>query len=664
MSTIVPTMYYNGRSKDSRSMRLSINRRYLTVEVHRTTPNPVTDQVSFIGWHSVRQIQFKQNRIKIIPIERYPKIKAYFDSKVLKFLRKSCKTLGYLKPAKRSWLPGCRVYRPTVMKRKDSSSLVSSLDRRSSMISNRSVMKLTMSSKDFHSVPPPKNLNARQLYTRTDDIHYDINSYCTSSSSSSSKRLNNFGRKSRYTDLEDDYFEHDDDDDIVNSNFDAKKSSANDNDDEEEEEEDPLDLFMAELNKSEGSGSKNSIKKAKSNEKSQNSNKSNEKSSSSKGVRQDIEDEDLEESYYKYMESNPNAGIGTMPDDSEEIEYDDDGNPIGMVKKMIDPLPMIYHSEIEYLPFEKNFYTQHEDITKLTTSECVELRHKLGIKVSGANPPKPCSSFAHFGFDEKLMKVVRKYQPELKYGEGPIGLILVPTRELSQQIYQEAKKFAKPFGIHVLCAYGGGSKYDQSKDLEQGADIIVATPKRIEKLIRDVLNDPIRIIQGDLGEANQDITQIVKVFKAEKDTEKLGHLIRNLESANQDVPEELMKLAMNSQWFRNSRFKSNPAKSITKYGLGFSESKRRTGFGYQSSSSTTTTTTSSSNETSEGVHERNSDKTSGKDKPSNETNRNENRMSIMRSNFKAQFQSRFTAATDTAWKKNENEPQNKKSRWN
>lgn len=313
--------------------------------------------------------------------------------------------------------------------------------------------------------------------------------------------------------------------------------------------------------------------------------------------------------------------------------------------------------------------------------------------------------------------------------------------------------------------------------------------KRIEKLIRDVLNDPIRIIQGDLGEANQDITQIVKVFKAgtsqkwdwlienlvgftsqgsvlifvtkkinaqelhqnleaksdfkplllhgdmnqldrnkvivsfkrqeskvlvatdvaargldishirtvinydmaldidthihrigrtgrageqgvaytlvtEKDTEKLGHLIRNLESANQDVPEELMKLAMNSQWFRNSRFKSNPAKSITKYGLGFSESKRRTGFGYQSSSSTTTTTTSSSNETSEGVHERNSDKTSGKDKPSNETNRNENRMSIMRSNFKAQFQSRFTAATDTAWKKNENEPQNKKSRWN
>lgn len=36
--------------------------------------------------------------------------------------------------------------------------------------------------------------------------------------------------------------------------------------------------------------------------------------------------------------------------------------------------------------------------------------------------------------------------------------------------------------------------------------------KRIEKLARDVLTDPIRIVQGDIGEANQDITQHVLVF--------------------------------------------------------------------------------------------------------------------------------------------------------
>lgn len=36
--------------------------------------------------------------------------------------------------------------------------------------------------------------------------------------------------------------------------------------------------------------------------------------------------------------------------------------------------------------------------------------------------------------------------------------------------------------------------------------------KRIEKLARDVLTDPIKIVQGDLGEANQDITQHMLCF--------------------------------------------------------------------------------------------------------------------------------------------------------
>jgi ATP-dependent RNA helicase DDX42 len=36
--------------------------------------------------------------------------------------------------------------------------------------------------------------------------------------------------------------------------------------------------------------------------------------------------------------------------------------------------------------------------------------------------------------------------------------------------------------------------------------------KKVEKLAREILADPIRIIQGELGEANENITQIVKVF--------------------------------------------------------------------------------------------------------------------------------------------------------
>lgn len=38
--------------------------------------------------------------------------------------------------------------------------------------------------------------------------------------------------------------------------------------------------------------------------------------------------------------------------------------------------------------------------------------------------------------------------------------------------------------------------------------------KKIERLARDALTDPVRIIQGELGEANEDVTQIVLVMPA------------------------------------------------------------------------------------------------------------------------------------------------------
>jgi hypothetical protein len=40
--------------------------------------------------------------------------------------------------------------------------------------------------------------------------------------------------------------------------------------------------------------------------------------------------------------------------------------------------------------------------------QVIDLQQKLGIKVSGASPPKPVSSFAHFGFEETLLKAIRK----------------------------------------------------------------------------------------------------------------------------------------------------------------------------------------------------------------------------------------------------------------
>ena len=51
--------------------------------------------------------------------------------------------------------------------------------------------------------------------------------------------------------------------------------------------------------------------------------------------------------------------------------------------------------------------------------------------------------------------------------------------------------------------------------------------KRIEKLARDVLTDPIRIVQGEIGDANADITQDVHVFRSGS-SEKWDWLLANL----------------------------------------------------------------------------------------------------------------------------------------
>ena len=404
---------------------------------------------------------------------------------------------------------------------------------------------------------------------------------------------------------EEEYF-NDDDDDGENDLGEVKRGQSDDDDDDEE---DPLDAFMANLEKD---AKKEGLK----------STNPNPGSKPDSSVRADIDEADDEESYYKWLEENPEAGKsgGDDPDEQLEVEYDEDGNPIYKPRpKYIDPLPPINHNEVNYDAFEKNFYAEHPDIAGLTNIQVIDLQRKLGVRVSGANPlPKPVTSFAHFGFDEPLMKAIRRsdfsqptpiqaqgvpallggrdvigiaktgsgktaaflwpmlghimQQPRLLRGDGPIGLVLVPTRELALQIYAEAKKFGRVHEVEVVCAYGGGSKWEQSKGFERGAEIAVATPgrmidmikmkvtnlervtylvldeadrmfdlgfepqvrsicdhvrpdrqcmlfsatfkKKIERLARDVLVDPVKIVQGSaVGEASEDVEQVVKVMQ-------------------------------------------------------------------------------------------------------------------------------------------------------
>uniref|UniRef100_A0A4W3H3D5 ATP-dependent RNA helicase DDX42 n=1 Tax=Callorhinchus milii TaxID=7868 RepID=A0A4W3H3D5_CALMI len=405
------------------------------------------------------------------------------------------------------------------------------------------------------------------------------------------------GSKRPNFDEENAYFEDDDEDDnsadvdlpyIPAENSPTRQQFASKSRDSDDSEEDPLDAYMAEV---EDQAAKD-IKRL------------DEKESDKKN-----------EAYFRYMAENPNAGV-VQEEDEDNMEYDSDGNPIPPLKKVIDPLPPCDHSEIEYQPFEKNFYIEHEELAKLTPVQLAELRQKLNLRISGADAPKTCSSFAHFGFDEQLMHQIRKSeytqptpiqcqgvpialggrdmigiaktgsgktaafiwpmlvhimdQKELEPGDGPIGVIVCPTRELCQQIHSECRKFGKAYNLRSVAVYGGGSMWEQAKALQEGAEIVVCTPgrlidhvkkkatnlqratylvfdeadrmfdmgfeyqvrsiashvrpdrqtllfsatfrKKIERLARDILIDPIRVVQGDIGEANEDITQIVEIF--------------------------------------------------------------------------------------------------------------------------------------------------------
>jgi ATP-dependent RNA helicase RhlB len=63
--------------------------------------------------------------------------------------------------------------------------------------------------------------------------------------------------------------------------------------------------------------------------------------------------------------------------------------------------------------------------------------------------------------------------------EDPRALILAPTRELAIQIHKDAVKFASDLGLKFALIYGGVDYDKQRESLQQGADVIIATPGRL-----------------------------------------------------------------------------------------------------------------------------------------------------------------------------------------
>mgnify|MGYP003961814653 CR=1 FL=1 len=177
-------------------------------------------------------------------------------------------------------------------------------------------------------------------------------------------------------------------------------------------------------------------------------------------------------------------------------------------------------------PLKKNFYTEDQAVTRMTSSDANAMRSKMDLTVEGQNIPKPLFEFSHAGFTREIndtftaLKFSKPtpiqcqswpivlsgrdligiaetgsgktiafglpalvhiaHQDPLKYKDGPIALILAPTRELAQQIQVEINKFVgRGNNVRTTCVYGGAPKYAQRRDLRNGVEIIIATPGRL-----------------------------------------------------------------------------------------------------------------------------------------------------------------------------------------
>ncbi|KAJ4798450.1 ATP-dependent RNA helicase DBP2 [Rhynchospora pubera] len=177
------------------------------------------------------------------------------------------------------------------------------------------------------------------------------------------------------------------------------------------------------------------------------------------------------------------------------------------------------------VPFEKNFYVETPEVQAMSEQEVMTYRARREITVEGRDVPKPVRFFHEANFPDYCLQMITRSgfveptaiqsqgwpmalkgrdligiaetgsgktlayllpalvhvsaQPRLAQGDGPIVLVLAPTRELAVQIQAEAKKFGSESYVRSTCIYGGAPKGPQVADLRRGVQIVIATPGRL-----------------------------------------------------------------------------------------------------------------------------------------------------------------------------------------
>lgn len=176
-------------------------------------------------------------------------------------------------------------------------------------------------------------------------------------------------------------------------------------------------------------------------------------------------------------------------------------------------------------PFKKDFYVQHTTVSSRHPQEIHSFRDTNKITLKGDKVPNPIQFFEEGNFPDYVLQGIKRQgyteptpiqaqgwpialsgknmvgiaqtgsgktlayilpaivhinsQQPLSRGDGPIALILAPTRELAQQIQTVANDFGSISYVRNTCIFGGAPKGSQARDLERGVEIVIATPGRL-----------------------------------------------------------------------------------------------------------------------------------------------------------------------------------------
>lgn len=226
----------------------------------------------------------------------------------------------------------------------------------------------------------------------------------------------------------------------------------------------------------------------------------------------------------------PEAMFGDDDVDLSTMAADTDDILAMASKRKKKDLPTVNHNKMTYQSFRKSFYHEPSELSEMTDEEVADLRLELdGIKIRGVDAPKPVQKWSQCGLGVQSLEVIQKlgYEkpssiqtqaiPSIMSGrdvigvaktgsgktiafllpmfrhikdqrpldslDGPVGLVMTPTRELATQIHKECKPFLKALNLRAVCAYGGAPIKDQIADLKRGAEIIVCTPGRMIDLL-------------------------------------------------------------------------------------------------------------------------------------------------------------------------------------